>query len=680
MENPLLATFKTPFGVPPFSVIKEEHYLPAFREAIKNQIIEIETICNSNAAPDFSNTIEALDLSGRDLDRVAAVFFNQLGTDTNEEMQRISNEIAPELSRHQDSILLNADLFKRIRSVYEGRSKASLSPEQLRLLEETYKGFVHGGANLEPESKLRLSEINEQLSVLTLNFGENVLAETNDFKLILETEEDLSGLPDSLRAAAAEAATEAGHPGKWLFTLHKPCLIPFLQNSTRRDLREQMFKAYITRANRNNSHDNKDLINKIIKLRVEKSQLLGKRNYAEHALEDAMAKNPANVSELLDQLWKAAAPAAKKEAADLMNLALNRDNLDRFEAWDWWFYAEKLRKERFDLDDETLRPYFRLEHVIEGAFTVASKLYQLDINEIKDLPLPHPEARTYEVKKRSGETAGILYMDFFPRASKEAGAWMSNFREQWIEHGNRILPIVTNVFNFTRPTVSRPSLLNFDEVTTLFHEFGHGLHSLLSECTFKSLSGTNVPRDFVELPSQFMENWASEPEILRMFARHYETGQTIPDELIAKITRSRHFNQGFATVEYLSAALLDLHYHLVDTIQDIDPSVFEAETMKKIGMLPEIVSRYRSTFFNHIFSGGYSAGYYSYIWSEVLDADAFEAFKESGLFNPETAKSFAENILSKGNTEDPMELFIRFRGRKPVVEPLLKKRGLVNAI
>jgi len=679
MDNPLLSSFSTPFGVPPFDLIREEHYIPAFKEAIVKQISEIEDICNNPQRPDFFNTVEALDLSGRDLDRVAAVFFNQLGTNTNDEMQRISNEIAPELSRHQDSILLNTILFDRIREVYNRRGEESLTSEQQRLLGETYKGFVHGGANLDPEAKKRLSEINEQLSVLTLNFGENVLAETNDFKLILESEEDLGGLPDSLRIAASEAAKEAGLENKWLFTLHKPSLIPFLQNSTRRDLREKMFRAYISRANRNNNHDNKDLINKIIKLRVEKSQLLGRKNYAEYALEDAMAKNPETVSDLLSQLWNAATPAAKREAADLMNLAMTSDHLDRIEAWDWWFYAEKLRKERFDLDDETLRPYFKLDQVIEGAFRVASELYQLDIREISGLPLPHPEARTFEVRKRAGDPVGILYMDFFPRASKEAGAWMSNFREQWVETGNRIHPVVTNVFNFTRPTATRPSLLNFDEVTTLFHEFGHALHSLLSDCTYKSLSGTNVPRDFVELPSQFMENWASEPEILKMYARHYETGEIIPDELIEKIIRSRHFNQGFATVEYLSAALLDLHYHLIGKVADIDPTAFEAETMKKIGMLPEIISRYRSTFFNHIFSGGYSAGYYSYIWSEVLDADAFEAFKESGLFNRETARSFMENILTKGNTVDPMELFIRFRGRKPETGPLLRKRGLVAA-
>lgn len=677
MDNPLLSPFNTPFGVPPFDQIKEDHYLPAFKEAIRIQAEEIELICNNPESPDFSNTIEALEHSGRDLDRVAAVFFNQLGTNTNEEMQRISNEIAPELSRHQDSIVLNTILFDRISNVYAHKAGYQLTPEQERLLDETYKGFVHGGANLDPESKKRLSEINEQLAVLTLNFGENVLAETNDFKLVLEKEEELDGLPETLRAAAAEAATEAGFANKWLFTLHKPSLIPFLQNSTRRDLREKMFKAYISRANRNNSHDNKELISKIIKLRVEKSRLLGKKNYAEHALEDAMAKNPGNVADLLDQLWKAATPAAKKEASDLMTMATSIDKINRFEAWDWWFYAEKLRKERFDLDDETLRPYFRLDQVIEGAFTVASKLYNLHIQEVKNLPLPHPEARSYDVRTTDGNPVGILYMDFYPRASKEAGAWMSNFREQWMEGENKIYPVVTNVLNFTRPTASKPSLLNFDEVTTLFHEFGHGLHSLLSDCRYKSLSGTNVPRDFVELPSQFMENWASEPEILRMYARHYETGEIIPDALIEKIIRSRHFNQGFATVEYLSAALLDLHYHLVEQITDIDPTAFEAETMKKIGMLPEIVSRYRSTFFNHIFSGGYSAGYYSYIWSEVLDADAFEAFKEQGLFDQDTARSFRDNILSKGNTEDPMELFVRFRGRKPEIEPLLRKRGLV---
>ncbi|HBB91438.1 MAG TPA: peptidase M3 [Bacteroidales bacterium] len=677
MENPLLSAFTTPFGVPPFDLIKESHYLPAFREAIRQHSEEIDRICQNPAPANFSNTIEAFDYSGRALDQVAAVFFNQLGTSTNEEMQRISNEMAPELSRHQDSIFLNSQLFERIKDVWESEACESLQPEQNRLVNETYKDFVQGGANLSAEDKESLGRINEELSLLTLTFGENVLAETNDFKLILETGADLEGLPDSVRSGAASAAREEGLEGKWLFTLHKPSFIPFMQYSLCRDLREKLFGAYINRSNRNNAHDNKELINKIITLRIKRSHLLGYRTFADYSLEDNMAKNPANVEALLKQVWAAAIPAAKKETTDLKDMALRMDGLQELKPWDWWFYSEKLRKERYDLDDEMLRPYFRLETVIEGAFKVASELYELKIKELQNIPLPYPEARCYEICDPDNSHLGILYMDFYPRASKESGAWMSNFREQWRVSSTKVTPVVTNVFNFTKPTPERPSLLNFDEVTTLFHEFGHGLHSLLSDCTYKSLSGTNVPRDFVELPSQFMENWAFEPQILRMFARHYETGEVIPDHLIEKIRVSRHFNQGFATVEYLSAALLDLAYHSLSEETTINPPAFEAETMRKIGMLPEIVTRYRSTFFNHIFSGGYSAGYYSYIWSEVLDADAFEAFRETGLFDKKTAKSFRDNILSKGNIEDPRNLFKRFRGREPEIAPLLRKRGLI---
>jgi peptidyl-dipeptidase Dcp len=680
MNNPLLSAFSTPFGVPPFDLILESHYLPAFREAIRIHTSEIDSISKNSEPANFLNTIEALDYSGRALDQVAAVFFNQLGTSTNEEMQRISNEMAPELSRHQDSIFLNPELFERIRDVWESEECESLQPEQNRLVNETYKDFVQGGANLSSEDKKSLGQINEELSILNLTFGENVLAETNDFKLILDTDADLEGLPDSVRSGASSAAREEGLEGRWLFTLHKPSFIPFMQYSRRRDLREKLFNAYINRSNRNNTHDNKELINKIINLRIRRSHLLGYSTFADYSLEDNMAKNPANVEELLKQVWEAAVPAAQKEAADLKDLASRVDGLSELKPWDWWFYSEKLRKERFDLDDEMLRPYFKLETVIDGAFKVASELYDLNIKEIKNTPLPYPEARCYEICDPDHSHLGILYMDFYPRASKESGAWMSNFREQWRVSNTKVTPVVTNVFNFTKPTPERPSLLNFDEVTTLFHEFGHGLHSLLSDCTYKSLSGTNVPRDFVELPSQFMENWASEPQILRMFAKHYETGAVIPDELIEKIRVSRHFNQGFATVEYLSAALLDLAYHTLSEETVINPAEFESETMQKIGMLPEIVTRYRSTFFNHIFSGGYSAGYYAYIWSEVLDADAFEAFREAGLFDKKTAKSFRDNILSKGNIEDPRNLFKRFRGREPEIAPLLRKRGLIPEV
>jgi peptidyl-dipeptidase Dcp len=545
------------------------------------------------------------------------------------------------------------------------------------LLEKYYRDFVRGGANLDKEKKARLREINQELSLLTLKFGENILKENNRFELIIENKEDLEGLPQSVIDAAAETAKERGYKGKWVFTLHKPSMIPFLTYSAKRELREKIFKAYINRGNHNDELDNKKILLKIVALRLERAKLLGYKTHAHYVLEENMAKNPENVYKLLDKIWKPALERAKKEAEELQQMIYKEGKNFKLQPWDWWYYAEKLKKEKYDFDDSVLRPYFKLENVIKGVFYVANKLYGLQFVERNDIPKYHPDVRVFEVKDADGSHIGILYTDYFPRASKRGGAWMNSFRKQSKIGGKEIHPVITNNGNFSKPVGDKPSLLSIEEVLTLFHEFGHALHGLLSNCTYPTLSGTSVPRDFVELPSQIMENWALEPEVLKVYARHYKTGEVIPQELIEKLKKAKLFNQGFATVEYLAAAYLDMDWHTLTELNNIDPLKFEEESMKRIGLIPEIVVRYRSPYFRHIFSGGYSAGYYSYIWAEVLDADAFEAFKEKGIFDKETAQSFRKNILEKGGTEDPMILYKRFRGAEPKVEPLLKRRGLI---
>ncbi|MFQ6108535.1 MAG: M3 family metallopeptidase, partial [Candidatus Aminicenantales bacterium] len=516
-----------------------------------------------------------------------------------------------------------------------------------------------------------------ELSVLTLKFGENILKEDNRFELVIDKEEDLAGLPQSVVTAAAEAAKERGHEGKWVFTLHKPSMIPFLQYSEKRDLREKIFKAYINRCNHNDELDNKALLSRIVTLRIEKAHLLGYKTHADFILEMNMAKKPENVYGLLDQIWKPALEMAKKESRELQGMIQKEGKDFKLKPWDWWYYAEKVKKAKYDLDEEMLRPYFKLENVRNGAFYVANKLYGLQFIERKDVPKYHEDVKVFEVRDTDNTQVGILYTDYFPRASKRGGAWMNSFRKQYRMDGGEIHPIITNNGNFSKPTGKKPALLSSEEVLTLFHEFGHALHGLLSNCTYYRLSGTAVPRDFVELPSQIMENWAFEPEVLKMYAKHYETGEVIPQELIDKIKKASLFNQGFATVEYLAASYLDMDWHTLSEAGEIDVEKFETESMNRIGLIPEIVVRYRSPYFRHIFSGGYSAGYYSYIWAEVLDADAFEAFKENGLFEPKTALSFRKNILERGGTEDPMSLYIRFRGAEPKVEPLLKRKGLI---
>ncbi|MGQ9618165.1 MAG: M3 family metallopeptidase [Candidatus Aminicenantia bacterium] len=676
-ENPFLKEFNTPFGVPPFHQIKEEHFLPAIKAGIELHKREIESIVNNPEEPTFENTIESLEKSGSLLRRVSDVFSVLNGCMTNDNMQKIAKEIAPIMARHRDEIMMNPKLFQRVKVVHEKMNQLNLNPEQKRLVEEYYKDFVRGGANLDEEKKAQLMEINQELSLLSVKFGENVLKEENRFELVIENKEDLEGLPESVIKSAEETAKEKGYEGKWVFTLKKPSLIPFLQYSKKRELREKIFKAYINRGNNNDEFDNKKIISRILELRIERAKLLGYKTHAHFILEDNMAKTPEKVYELLNKIWVPALKVAKKEAKELQEKIYKEGNRFKLQPWDWWYYAEKVRKEKYELDEEMLRPYFQLENCIQGAFYVANKLYGIKFEERNDVPKFHPDVKVFQVKEADGTHIGIFYVDYFPRASKRSGAWMTSFRKQSKLNGKMVNPLIVNVGNFTKPTAEKPALLSIEEVETLFHEFGHALHGLLSNCIYPSLSGTAVPRDFVELPSQIMENWALEPEVLKVYAKHYKTGEPIPQALVEKLMKSKKFNQGFATVEYLAASFLDMYYHTLEDAKGLDPEKFEEKSMEKIGLIPEIVVRYRSTNFQHIFSGGYSAGYYSYIWSEVLDADAFEAFKEKGIFDSQTALSFRKNILEKGGSEDPMILYKRFRGREPRVEPLLKKRGLL---
>jgi peptidyl-dipeptidase Dcp len=609
---------------------------------------------------------------------VANVFFNIKEAHTNDEMDKIAETVAPLLSQHNDAINLNEKLFARVKAVYEIHETLNLNQEQLRLLTETYKGFVRGGANLAPDKKEELKKINEELSLLTVKFSQNMLTETNNYQLVIDNESDLDGLPQSVISGAAEAAKEANLEGKWVFTLHKPSWIPFLTYSEKRELREKLYKAMYNRGNNNNEFDNKALINQFVNLRIRKAQLMGFENWASFILDDNMAKTPENVYDLLYKVWEPGLSRAKSEASDMQEMIDREGENFKLESWDWWYYAEKVRKEKYDLDEEQLRPYFELNNVRDGMFAVATKLFGLTFNLLENMPIFHPESEVFEVKDADGSHIGVLYMDYFPRPSKSGGAWMTNYREQQFKDGKNIRPVVSLTCNFSKPTGGKPALLSYEEVETLYHEFGHGLHGLLSQVHYKSLAGTNVARDFVELPSQIMEHWAAEPEVLKMYARHYETGEVIPQELIDKMEKSGKFNQGFVTTEFVAAGILDMDYHTLTQEIDIDVEEFEQISMDKAGLIKEIIPRYKSTYFAHIFPGGYSSGYYSYLWAEVLDADAFEAFKETGdIFNPEAAKAFRTNVLEKGGTADPMELYLKFRGKQPGIEPLLKNRGLL---
>ena len=675
-NNPLLTEWNTPYGVPPFNLIETNDYLPAFEVGMDEHNQEIDAILNNTEAPSFENTIVALDQSGELLTRVDNVFSNLNSANTNPEMQKIAKEVSPMLSAHYDDIQLNEGLFQKVKAVFNQKEELELTTEQAMLLTKTYERFVRGGANLPKEQKEEFKEINKQLGLLSLAFRENQLAETNNFKLIIEDEANLSGLPDGAIAAAAETAETEGLSGKWVFTLQKPSLIPFITYSDKRELREQLFNGYIMRGNNGNDYDNKAIVNQMVNLRLDRAKLLGYKNHAAYILDNNMAKTPEKVYDLIESLMTAALPVAKEEAIELQKMIDTEGGGFQLEPWDWWYYAEKLKKEKYAFDDEALRPYFQLENVKQGAFNVAGKLYGLQFVLRNDIPVYHPDAMAYEVQEADGSTLGILYMDFFPRESKRGGAWMTSFRKQYVEDGENVIPIIQVVCNFSKPTGDTPALLSFDEASTLFHEFGHALHGLLSDCNYVTLSGTSVSRDFVELPSQVMENWAAEPEVLAMYARHYQTGEIIPDELLQKMKNASHFNQGFTTVEFMSAAILDMDWHTITENQDFDVMEFESKSLENMHMIPEIVVRYRSPYFAHIFAGGYSSGYYSYAWAEVLDADAFEAFKENGIFDKITATAFRENVLSTGGTDDPMKLYVQFRGQEPTIDAMLERKGL----
>ena len=675
-DNPFLAPFDTPFGTPPFDRIANEHFRPAFDEGLVQAAAALREIADHPEPPSFENTLEALEHSSQLLDTVRSVFASLRSAHTNPVIQDVSREIAPRLARHRDDILMNEKLFERVRAVWDARESLDLDGEQRTLLDETYKSFVRGGAGLDATTKATLRAINEELSELSVRFGENVLAETNAFSLVIDDEANLAGLPEGVRQAAADEAAHRGLTGRWVFTLHKPSLIPFLQSSERRDLRQQLFEAYISQGDHGNEHDNKAVAGRVAALRARRARLLGYRNHAHFMLERSMAEAPENVEELLGRLWPAAIERARQEAEELQALIDAEGGDFRLAPWDWWYYSERLRQQRFTIDDEVLRPYFPLERVRQGAFDVARRLFGIRFERRPEISTYHEEVEVFEVFDADDSHLGLFYTDYFPRDTKRSGAWMNNLRHQEVVGGVDVRPLVANVANFSRPSGGRPALLTLEEVMTLFHEFGHALHGLLSRCRYRSLSGTAVPRDFVELPSQLMENWAKEPEVLRHYARHWQTDEPIPDALIERLQEADRFNQGFATTEYLAAAHLDLAWHTLEDDVEREANSFERETLERLGLLPEIVSRYRSTYFNHVFSLGYSAGYYSYVWAEVLDADAFEAFKQRGLFDPKLARDYRRQILERGGSDRPMELYRAFRGTEPAIEPLLARRGL----
>jgi peptidyl-dipeptidase Dcp len=676
-DNPFFNTYNTPFEVPPFEKIKAAHYMPAYLKGFEEQKKEIKTIINNPKEPTFENTIKELEYSGELLSKVSRVFGAMNSANTNDTLQKINKELAPLSSKNRDDINLNDSLFQRVKSVYDNRDKFKLTEEEKKVLDDTYKSFVRNGAALSAEDKGKLRKINQELSLLSVQFGQNLLAETNGFKLIVDKKEDLSGLPDGAIDQAASTARNLKMDGKWVFTIQYPIMEQFLKYSDKRDLRQKLFTAYFMKGDNDNEHDNKSIIAKIAKLRFERSELLGYKSYAAFALERNMAKTPEKVFGFLGQIWKAALPFAKAEAAAQQEMIKREGGKFKLEPWDWWYYTEKIKKEKYDLSDEVTRPYFKIDNVMEGLFYVANRLYGLEFSKRTDIPKYHPDVNTFEVK-REGKHVGILMIDNYPRAAKRSGAWTGAFRGQSRDrNGKMIYPIVTIVTNSTPPTADKPSLLTSDEASTLFHEFGHALHQLLSNSTYPGVSGTSVPRDFVELPSQIMEHWALEPEVLKVYAKHWQTGDVIPAAIVDKIDKAGKFNTGFITIEYLAAALLDMEYHSLTGPVDLDIRSFEKTIMDKYGLIPEIKPRYRSTYFNHIWAGGYSAGYYSYIWCEILDADAFQAFKETGdIFNKEVAARFEKEILSKGGTRDPHDMYISFRGKEPSIDALLVNRGL----
>ncbi len=675
-DNPFFAEWDTPFGVPPFEQIKPEHYKPAFTQGMEEQKAEIEAIVNNTEDATFENTIVALDQSGTLLNKVSYVFFGQTNANTNDELQAINAEISPLLTQHGDDISMNPALFARVKAVYENKDNAGLDKEQMKLLEETYKDFVRGGANLDSVSQAKLRELNTEISSLQTTFGQNMLKETNAFRLVIDNEADLAGLPANLIAVAAETAKADSMEGKWVFTLHNPSVMPFLQYADNRELREKIFNGYINRGNNGNENDNKEVCARLVKARLEKAKLMGYDEYASFVLETRMAKTPEAVYNLLNQVWTPAIAKAQEELADI-KAEIKKDGKD-FEpaGWDWRYYADRAKKAKYDFDENLIRPYLKLENVRDGMFLFANKLYGVTFTGIDSIPLPHPDAVAFECKDKDGSHLGVLYFDFFPRESKRGGAWCGQYRGQTYKDGKKVAPVVTIVCNFTKPSAGQPALLTADEAETMFHEFGHALHNLFRDVHYYGVS--SVPRDFVELPSQVNEHWVFEPEMLKEYAKHYETGEIIPAELVDRLTQSGKYGQGFATAEYLAASLLDMDFHTMKEIPaDFDVMDFEQKTLAERGLPSQIPSRYRTTYFNHTMGGGYTAGYYSYLWSEVLDADAFEAYKETGnIFNTEVAAKFRTYVLTPGGIDDAMQMYVNFRGKEPNIDPLLKNRGL----
>lgn len=675
MANPLLEKFETPFESAPFSKIKNDDYKPAFIQAIEEAKAEIDSITNNPEAPNFANTIEAMELSGEKLGRISSIFFNINSAETNDEIQQIAQEISPLLSEFGNDVRLNQDLFKRVKVVYNQKDSLNLTEEQAYLLEKKYKGFSRNGANLNKEDKNKLREIDKQLAMLSLQFGQNVLAETNAYELIITDENHLKGLPQYAIDQAKADADQKNNEG-WLITLQAPSYIPFMQYAENRELREKLFRANGVKAYQNNEYNNEENVKNIVKLRHERAKILGYKTHADYVLEERMAKEPKTVLDFLNHLLTKAKPFADKEIKELADFAKEIDGIETLQRWDHAYYAEKLKQKKFSLSDEELKPYFQLENVIQGAFDVATKLYGITFKEIHNIDKYNEEITTYEVLDKNGEFLSLLYADFFPRAGKRPGAWMTSYREASNVNGHNKRPHISIVCNFTKPSKDTPSLLTFQEVTTLFHEFGHALHGMLPNTTYESLSGTNVYWDFVELPSQFYENFCYEPEALKLFAKHYKTREIIPQELIEKVRESSSFMEGYQTVRQLSFGLLDMAYHANDLAEINDLQKFEKETFKQTELYPEVDKNMMSTSFSHIFQGGYSSGYYSYKWAEVLDADAFDFFKETGIFNPDTAKKFYK-LLSSGGTVEPMKLYEEFRGHKPTADALLKRAGLV---
>ena len=672
-ENILLQNF----DIAPFDAIQNEDYKPAIEAAIAQARQEIDLITNNPDPATFENTIAALDYAGYQLDRVTSIFFNLNSAETNETIQKTAQEVSPLLSEFSNDITLNEALFKRVKNVYDSRESLDLTREEEVLLDKRYKGFSRNGANLAEDKKARLREIDTELSKLSLTFGENVLAETNKFELHLTDEADLAGLPESTKEAAAQTAEEKGKEG-WVFTLEYPSYIPFMKYAENRELRKKMAIAFGAKGFHNDELDNQENVLKIVNLRQERANLLGYKTHAHFVLEERMAKSPENVERFLQDLLEKAKPAAEREFTQLANFAKKRDGIEELQKWDSAFYSEKLKQELFELDDEQLKPYFKLENVIDGVFTIAQKLYKLRFVEVQDIPKYHKDVKTYQVFDDQDNFIAIFYADFHPRAGKRAGAWMTQYKGQFKKDGVNERPHVSNVCNFTKPTASKPSLLTFNEVTTLFHEFGHGLHGMLANTTYPSLSGPSVYWDFVELPSQVLENWCYEPEALELFAKHYETGETIPMVLIDKIKKAANFQEGMQTLRQLSFGILDMSWHGADPSGITDVKAHEKAAFENTKLYPDVAENCMSVSFSHIFQGGYSSGYYSYKWAEVLDADAFAYFKENGIFNAEVAQKFKDHVLSQGGTEDPMVLYKRFRGKEPNPEALLKRAGLIK--